>query len=365
MQCTNSYLVPEYYPAFVCKTSACRHPCCEGWKITISMEDYFRLVGAECSGELRGKIDCALKVTGGTADGRYAVISADYTGRCRLHREDGLCAVQAELGESCLPAICRYYPRAVRRSYKNKCCCSNSCEAVIESMSAIKGPLLFIEKEIAGEREPDGDPFGAAEFEVQQECIGIIQDRRYALPERISFLCDYLSGTRDGKTDEVRPDIAEALDIQRMFTDLVASGSKSMEDYYPEVVRFYRAEENDAAGFTARYLTAKKAFEENFPEWQTLFEHIIVNHMFYDEFPFLLDHKDMRRSFVPLAAVYSFLRYSAVGYCYNHPSGESFADLAAAVFRLIEHSGFDRNAAVILGKLNWSGPEKLKSLVLI
>lgn len=365
MQCTNSYLVPEYYPAFVCKTSACRHPCCEGWKITISMEDYFRLVGAECTKELRGKIDCALKVTGGTADGRYAVISGDYTGRCRLHREDGLCAVQAELGENCLPDICRYYPRAVRHSFKNKCSCSGSCEAVIEALSGIEGPLMFLEKEQDGEREPDEKGITADEFRVQTECITILQDRRYALPDRISRLCDVLSGARDGKPGDILPDIAEALAVQRRFTDLVASGSKSMEEYLPAVRLYYGGEENDADRLTALYLTGKKAFEENFPQWQTLFEHIIVNHMFYDEFPFWGDHGVMPGAFVPLAAAYSFLRYNAIGYCFGRPAKEAFVDLAAAVFRLIEHSGFDRNAGILLGKLNCSGPEKLKNLILI
>jgi predicted permease len=42
---TEPHLVPDYYPAFSCKMGACRHACCEGWPISVSMKDYFTLLG--------------------------------------------------------------------------------------------------------------------------------------------------------------------------------------------------------------------------------------------------------------------------------------------------------------------------------
>ena len=59
-------LVPDYYPSFVCKAGACRTPCCEGWPVTMSMGDYFRLLGflLRLSGKndtgLRGLLSCQL-----------------------------------------------------------------------------------------------------------------------------------------------------------------------------------------------------------------------------------------------------------------------------------------------------------------
>ena len=62
MKKTRSYWVPDYYPEFVCKCGQCRSTCCEGWDVSLSMEEYFRLVGMECSPELRGKMDGAFHI---------------------------------------------------------------------------------------------------------------------------------------------------------------------------------------------------------------------------------------------------------------------------------------------------------------
>ena len=54
------YLTPDYYPEYHCKMGACRSACCEGWPISISMEDYFRLLGLSCSPELRSRLDAGI-----------------------------------------------------------------------------------------------------------------------------------------------------------------------------------------------------------------------------------------------------------------------------------------------------------------
>ena len=47
----HEYLIPDYYPEFACKMGACRMACCDGWPVTFSLDDYYRLMGAECSGD--------------------------------------------------------------------------------------------------------------------------------------------------------------------------------------------------------------------------------------------------------------------------------------------------------------------------
>jgi hypothetical protein len=53
------YLVPDYYDHFSCKMGECRAACCEGWPISISLEDYYHLMSEECSPELRQKLEYA------------------------------------------------------------------------------------------------------------------------------------------------------------------------------------------------------------------------------------------------------------------------------------------------------------------
>ena len=47
MKETQKYLVPDYFPEFSCKMGACRAACCVGWPVSITMDDYFRLLGME------------------------------------------------------------------------------------------------------------------------------------------------------------------------------------------------------------------------------------------------------------------------------------------------------------------------------
>lgn len=109
----------------------------------------------------------------------------------------------------------------------------------------------------------------------------------------------------------------------------------------------------------------RKAFDRVYPDGQRLFEHVLVNHMFYEGFPYSEKHKNPTASFTALAAVYAFTRYCAIGCCALEPTEERLVDLFAALFRLIEHSGFDKNACMIIKSLRYDGPEKLKQLVCV
>ncbi|MBP1754493.1 MAG: hypothetical protein H6Q59_891, partial [Firmicutes bacterium] len=80
--------------------SECRHSCCDGWPIRISMKEYYRLLGEGCSPKLRTRLDCALKLSSSPCFNTYtyAQIATDWQGICMLHQPDGLCALQSELG---------------------------------------------------------------------------------------------------------------------------------------------------------------------------------------------------------------------------------------------------------------------------
>ena len=83
------YLVPEYYPKFACKMGACRHPCCVGWPISVSTDDYFRLLGVDCAPALRAKLDTAVRVSLHPTPEAYAQIAPTWEGDCPLHMKDG------------------------------------------------------------------------------------------------------------------------------------------------------------------------------------------------------------------------------------------------------------------------------------
>ena len=109
-----SYLVPDYFPKFACKMGECRHPCCKDWPISISTDDYFRLLSVSCGPAMRERLDNAVRVSLHPTPEAYAQIAPTWAGDCPLHLPDGRCSVHAMLGADALPTICRLYPRGIR-----------------------------------------------------------------------------------------------------------------------------------------------------------------------------------------------------------------------------------------------------------
>ena len=102
MSFSHVYSVPAYYPNFRCKTGDCRHPCCTGWDIAISMQEYFRMIGLDCSPDLRRRLDTAFHLPDTPSEDRYAIISRRWDGDCPLHLPNGLCGLQCECGEDAI-----------------------------------------------------------------------------------------------------------------------------------------------------------------------------------------------------------------------------------------------------------------------
>lgn len=129
------------------------------------MDEYFRLLGLDCSPGLRARLDGAFHAADAPSPERYAQISHNWLGDCPMQREDGLCALQCECGETALPAVCRRYPRGARGLFDRECACSNSCEAVLEMFWDREAPLGFVEGSDGGlfpEAAPSRSRAGAA-----------------------------------------------------------------------------------------------------------------------------------------------------------------------------------------------------------
>lgn len=369
------FLVPNYYPQFSCKMGDCRHPCCEGWPISFTMTDYFHLLSVDCSSELRVRLDCALHLAEHPSPQSYAQIQPRYDGKCPMHLSDGRCQLHAELGEGALAAVCRLYPRGVRsqkRGLGAECSCANSCEAVLELLLKRDAPLGFrklpLELEIpeGGECRNFFETMNR-ETEIRLWFISFLQRREYPLPQRILFLGEALKamddalGARDAKrvdalltgAENIRvPETVQAGQEQLRFGLTVAEGMLAIMDERSESIREYGRETlayfGDDGQDYHRYICAHAHFEKQIPNWQNWFEHMLVNHMFFTQFPFQDRPVDLRDEFLALCAVYILLRFLCVGYLANRDDSNSAVDVAAAAFRLITHTEFDRYAAPIL-----------------
>lgn len=360
------YIVPEYYKQFNCKCGECRHSCCEGWPIRISRKEYYRLLGINCSDKLRAKLDCGLKICHEPSIEYYAEISTDWRGTCTLHREDGLCALQTELGEAALPDVCRLYPRKSNQLINNcECSCSNSCEMVVELLMIFKEPLGF--EEISLSMNPEFKiNLPPAKYECCIKSISMIQNRSLSLAERFIDLGNFLNGTN---FNAKRPDnLTFAFQVLHIFNTYFESRI-SISDYCKASQSYYCTEgieyltEEDLLIMNEKYRSASDHLESILPDWQIHFEQLIVNHMFYNNFPYIDNREKTEDAFLSLAAVYSFLRFHILGYMFDKTSMEDLVDVLAAMFRVIEHSNFKHDVVHLLKKVKHPVPDCMIQLI--
>ena len=304
------FLMPDYYPEFHCKIGACRTPCCDGWPISISMTDYFRLVGMECPPELRRRLDTALHVTRYPTQEEYAFLEPRWDGHCPIQMEDGRCMIHAELGEDALAPVCRLYPRGL---HGDRASCANSCEGVAEILLRRKEQLTFLR---GAEREPAPEPIAA------------LQDRTRPLEERLFGF-------------QMKEPAPAVLGIIRQMCEASDSVREYAKTALPNLP-------GDAERFAAQ-----------FPDWEAGFENLLANHMFFANYPDLDGSESREEARMTLCLAYLLTRDLARGYTRDHGAFEDLADVVAAAFRLIEHSAFHRNAAILLRRAGIVSPEKM------
>lgn len=361
------YIVPEYYKSFQCKCCECRQSCCSGWSVSISKLEYYRLLGISCSKKLRIKLDCALKICPESNEG-FAQISADWNGNCSLQREDGLCSLQTELGENSLPAVCRLYPRhVIHRSDGSECSCSNSCEAVVDILVQLHKPMQFEATELSIEPIFETGQVSHT-YDYRTESIVILQDRSLPLTQRLISLSNFLFGS------EFYAQNTNPLSISfRIFPMLLSHFEDSISissycitsQYYFHLNRpLYLSDENPDV-LMEKYLEASASIEVLLPNWQVLLEQLIVNHMFYNNFSLTDNLETMQDDFISLFTMYSFLTLNLLGNLSVITTHEKLVDYLAAMFRVIEHSGFRSTAVKLYKNSGYSISNNMPELLLL
>lgn len=155
---------PRYYDAFQCLAGACPDSCCKEWDVDVddaSAARYRALPGA--LGERLRQV---------LTDTEYGVQMAAENHRCPMWRADGLCRIQAELGEEALCQVCRMFPR-LRHDYGDfvelglELSCPEAARLILTAP-----PAALISVPQPGGTPPEYDP---ADMDILKE------SRRYAL----------------------------------------------------------------------------------------------------------------------------------------------------------------------------------------
>ena len=151
---------PSFYKEFRCTAGACPDSCCKDWDVEVDAESEarYRSLNTELGALLRQHL---YEEEGHT----YLAFPK---GRCPVQRGDGLCRLQAELGESALCATCREFPRIVQdygdfQEHLLELSCPEAARLLLEQTH-----LTLVEEEAPGTDQGDYD----------REALDILRRRR-------------------------------------------------------------------------------------------------------------------------------------------------------------------------------------------
>lgn len=360
MKETNDFLMPEYYSEFRCKMGECRTACCVGWPISVSLENYFKLIGMDCTPALRSRLDVGLRMSDRPTPEHYACFNPRYDGNCPMRMEDGRCSIHAEMGEDALADVCRLFPRGIRVDGVRECSCSNSCEAVAEIFLGMPEPMKFVRKKITVEVPDGSDNTGHVHTEEEQSkrmaIIAQLQSRDKSLPQRIAEL-----GEKMGRTETAVGCGVDGAALLIPMLKTLAEHHDSITDYAAEAISCFAGA--DGVYDCAAYEKARAEFEERFPGSEILFEHLLVNHIFFSRFPITGRKMAEIDVWKALVLIFALLRFVSIGYTASHSDENGLVDAAAACFRMIDHTEFEPYAAALLRKYAADGDEGVCALL--
>lgn len=175
---------PYYYDTFRCIAGQCPDSCCKEWAVQVDEASaaFYRSLAGDLGDRLRQVLT--------EEDGD--IIMTIENGRCPMWRTDGLCRIQAELGEQALCKTCREFPR-LTHDYGDfvELGLELSCpEAARLIMSAEDHPRVI--SEISGGEQPEYDEEAMASLKVTRECaLSLLQRRDLSLGQLLACLLLY------------------------------------------------------------------------------------------------------------------------------------------------------------------------------
>ncbi len=370
------FTVPDFYKDFECKKGACRRSCCYGWHITVSMEEYFRLIGLDCPPEIRRKLDGGVFMLENPTPERYAEFTKNYVGDCPLHGEDGLCSLQCSSGEEVLPSVCRYYPRSPRTLHGNHCSLSASCEGVCELLMDKKDKMTFTETNLSFDYPlPEPEECFVTEYyvRVRRRFIDILQNRGLSIAARLKNLVGLGERMSRPFADKSREGVEKILSEtecgpEKDVNNYASAASESVDEIRLFISRLEERYplEKYTEGLEKltpeTYPAMRQKLASAYPDLPAAVEQILVNHLFYVGFPFEGNRESIFESCASLVSLYAVWMAMASLYLGDGFTRDGFADLTTDVFRMSENSNFDVCAAAFLYETGFMKKDRLEML---
>ncbi|MCQ2420133.1 MAG: flagellin lysine-N-methylase [Clostridia bacterium] len=173
----------DYAENFHCLAGNCPDTCCKDWQIILDPETIEKYRTVE--GELGEKLKSALV----TEDGE-TMFRLEH-GHCVLLRPDGLCPVQAELGEQALCHTCYTHPRFIEEyGATQELTLSLSCPGAARLLLQQQTPLQLVtscnDESVSAPNELDAELYLAL-LQARKTAFVIAQDRTLPIRKRLGL----------------------------------------------------------------------------------------------------------------------------------------------------------------------------------
>ncbi|MDO5544475.1 MAG: flagellin lysine-N-methylase [Eubacteriales bacterium] len=195
---------PDYFDRFRCLAGSCPDSCCKEWEVHVDHDT------AALYQKLPGALGDNLRRVLREEDGEVYMTICD--GRCPMWRRDGLCRIQAELGETALCKTCREFPR-LTHDYGDfvelglELSCPEAARLILNE------PTVFVTEEVPGDGKAEYDR-DAMEILIatRERALELLDDSGRPIGDTLALLllfgCQAQSELDGGEAAPFDPDTA-------------------------------------------------------------------------------------------------------------------------------------------------------------
>lgn len=381
-----SFLSMEYYKKFKCIGNQCEDHCCKGWTIAIdkkTFKNYKQLKKTEFSSKLKSSIERNKDAISNNSYGFFKLVN----GSCPMLSEDRLCEIYQNIGEDNMCNTCTVYPRSYNKvNDRTEGSLMLSCIEVARNILLSKECIEFslddtkvsdsgINKRID---KNNGNSYVDKNFdEIRSFCIGLIQERKYSIEERLSILGLFIqklsniedsslvinlindyqyiinSDVYNGKLDNF--DIESMIDAQikfcvSVYNVILAKGinDKRFIDKFKVSFEYLKLNDTNIEDIKC---TLKKSLENEYSEfineYKYIYENYLVSYMFKSLFP--VSNMSLNDTYNDLVIRFALIKMTLIGLC-GHYKDDMKVDYAVefiqSFVKVVEHD------ASIVQKIN-------------
>lgn len=375
----------DYYDNFRCIGNECEDHCCKDWFITIDKKTYIKYKKIQKS-EFKNKLMNNIgRNRQSKSDFDYAKIKL-IDNKCPMLSEEGLCEVYMNMGEESMCFTCKTYPRSYNLVDKIiESSLTVSCIEVAKNILLRENPIEFnldiqeleaenILKEINTLKYKD---FTQKYFnEMRIFSIGLIQNRRFTIEERLSILGlfiksisdakegvvietiqKYNENIRNGAFDNLLKDInfnntidAQLEFLTNIYKIVISTDIKDrrfMKNFL-DIVNTLKLVSSTPELIKERFIESLNDFYNPFmKKYEYIYENYLVNYMFKNLFP--ISNMSLLDTYVNLVVHFSVIKMNLVGLCGHYKEDmddEKVLHFIQSFAKVVEHD------TTIVGKLH-------------